>query len=45
MIAGSMRRLTALLVLAATLCGCGSRGALYLPPPETDDTAVTKPKR
>jgi predicted small lipoprotein YifL len=45
MIAGSMRRLTALLVLAATLYACGTRGALYLPPPETDDTAVTKPKR
>jgi predicted small lipoprotein YifL len=45
MIVGSMRRLTALLVLAATLCACGSRGSLYLPPPETDDTAVAKPKR
>jgi predicted small lipoprotein YifL len=45
MILGSMRRLTALLVLAAMLCACGSRGSLYLPPPETDDASVAKPKR
>ena len=45
MIAGSMRRFTALLVLAATLCACGSRGSLYLPPPETDDASVAKSKR
>ncbi|MGH8683584.1 MAG: LPS translocon maturation chaperone LptM [Burkholderiales bacterium] len=41
-----MRRLAALLVLAAMLCACGSRGSLYLPPPESDDDAsVAKPKR
>ena len=45
MIMGSMRRLTVLLVLAATLCACGSRGSLYLPPPESDDASVAKPKR
>jgi predicted small lipoprotein YifL len=27
------------------LCACGSRGSLYLPPPETDDASVAKPKR
>jgi predicted small lipoprotein YifL len=42
---GSMRRLVAFLVLVGLLAACGSRGALYLPPPETDDTAVAKPKR
>jgi predicted small lipoprotein YifL len=41
----TMRRITALVLLAVTLCACGSRGALYLPPPETDETSVTKPKR
>jgi predicted small lipoprotein YifL len=41
----TMRRLVALCLLAVTLCACGSRGSLYLPPPDTDDTAVTKPKR
>jgi len=45
MITGSMRRLAALLVLAATLCACGSRGSLYLPPAESDDASVAKPKR
>jgi len=40
-----MLRLTVLLVLAATLCACGSRGALYLPPPDSDDASVAKPKR
>ncbi len=45
MIAGCMRRVAALVLLAATLCACGSRGSLYLPPPETDESVVTKPKR
>jgi predicted small lipoprotein YifL len=45
MIGGAMHRLAALVLLVATLCACGSRGALYLPPPDTDDTAVEKPKR
>ncbi|HLB14698.1 MAG TPA: lipoprotein [Burkholderiales bacterium] len=40
-----MRRLAALLVLVATLCACGSRGSLYLPPPESDDVSAPKPKR
>ncbi len=41
-----MRRLAALLVLAAVLCACGSRGALYLPPPEPEeDISVPKSKR
>jgi predicted small lipoprotein YifL len=41
----SVRRLTVLLVLVAALCACGSRGSLYLPPPESDDASVAKPKR
>jgi predicted small lipoprotein YifL len=45
MIVDAMHRFAALVVLVATLCACGSRGALYLAPPETDETAVTKPKR
>jgi predicted small lipoprotein YifL len=41
-----MRRLTALLLLAAALYACGSRGALYLPPPESeDDASPAKSKR
>jgi len=28
-----MRRLAALLLLAAVICACGTKGALYLPPP------------
>ncbi|MCI0344223.1 MAG: lipoprotein [Chloroflexi bacterium] len=41
-----MRRLVALLVLAAALAACGSRGGLYLPPPETgDDVSTPKSKR
>jgi predicted small lipoprotein YifL len=41
-----VRRLIALLLLVAALCACGSRGSLYLPPPETgDDVSVPKSKR
>jgi predicted small lipoprotein YifL len=42
----AMHRLVALLVLAAVVCACGSRGALYLPPPQPDDdVSVPKSKR
>jgi len=32
-----MRRLAALLLLAAVLCACGTKGALYLPPADAQD--------
>jgi predicted small lipoprotein YifL len=42
----SVRRLIAIMLLVAALCACGSRGALYLPPPATDDdVSVPKSKR
>jgi predicted small lipoprotein YifL len=42
----AMRRLVALALLAAVLYACGSRGALYLPPPEpAEDISVPKSKR
>lgn len=32
-----VRRLIVLLVAAASLCACGTKGPLYLPPPDNDD--------
>jgi predicted small lipoprotein YifL len=39
-----MRRLIALLLLAAALGACGSRGSLYLPPPPGTEDDVSAPK-
>jgi len=42
----AMRRLVALALVASVLAACGTKGALYLPPPEGgEDTAVAKKKR
>jgi predicted small lipoprotein YifL len=38
-----MRRTVALLLIAFGLAACGTKGALYLPPPEGQDV-VTKKK-
>jgi predicted small lipoprotein YifL len=38
-----MRRIVALLLIAFGLAACGTKGALYLPPPEGQDV-VTKKK-
>ena len=41
-----MRRLIALALVVSALAACGTKGALYLPPPESgDDAAVAKKKR
>jgi predicted small lipoprotein YifL len=39
-----MRRVVALLVIAFALAACGTKGALYLPPPE-DEAPVAAKKR
>jgi predicted small lipoprotein YifL len=39
-----MRRVVALLVIAFGLAACGTKGALYLPPPEDPDAAAPKKK-
>jgi predicted small lipoprotein YifL len=38
-----MRRAVALLLIICGLAACGNKGALYLPPPESQDI-VTKKK-
>jgi predicted small lipoprotein YifL len=38
-----MRRVVALLLIVFSLAACGTKGALYLPPPEGQD--VTSKKR
>jgi len=38
-----MRRVIALLLIAFGVAACGTKGALYLPPPEAQDV-VTKKK-
>jgi predicted small lipoprotein YifL len=40
-----MRRLAALLVLVAVLAACGTKGPLYLPPPEGQDSAGKQKSR
>jgi predicted small lipoprotein YifL len=45
MIGGTvMRRVVALLVIAFALAACGTKGALYLPPPEGQDAVAAKKK-
>jgi len=41
----SAMRLLAILVLVLAAAACGTKGALYLPPPETADDAAAKQKR
>jgi predicted small lipoprotein YifL len=38
-------RFLAILMLALAAASCGTKGALYLPPPETAESGTTKPKR
>jgi predicted small lipoprotein YifL len=42
----AMRRIAALLVIVVGLAACGTKGALYLPPPDNPDgtPAATKKK-
>ena len=43
MIGGTaMRRAIALLLIAFGLAACGTKGSLYLPPPEGQDVATKK---
>jgi predicted small lipoprotein YifL len=44
MIRSVMRRVVALLVIALGLAACGTKGALYLPPPEDQQPAANKKK-
>jgi predicted small lipoprotein YifL len=44
MICSTMRRVVALLVIALGLAACGTKGALYLPPPEGENAAAAKKK-
>jgi predicted small lipoprotein YifL len=39
-----MRRAVALLLIVLALAACGTKGALYLPPPEDPDAAAPKKK-
>ena len=41
----AMRRIAALLVIALGLAACGTKGALYLPPPENPDAAAATKKK
>jgi predicted small lipoprotein YifL len=41
----AMRRLIALTLVVSVLAACGTKGALYLPPPESGDDAVTAKKK
>ena len=41
----SAMRLLAILVLVLAAAACGTKGPLYLPPPETADGAYAKQKR
>jgi predicted small lipoprotein YifL len=38
-------RLLAILMLALAAAACGTKGGLYLPPPETAEDAAAKSKR
>jgi predicted small lipoprotein YifL len=40
----AMRRVVALLLIALGLAACGTKGALYLPPPEGENAAANKKK-
>jgi predicted small lipoprotein YifL len=40
----TMRRIIALLLIAFGLVACGTKGALYLPPPEGEAPVATKKK-
>jgi predicted small lipoprotein YifL len=39
-----MRRITIMLVIAVLLGSCGTKGALYIAPPDTDDTPKRRPR-
>jgi predicted small lipoprotein YifL len=39
-----MRRVVALLLIAFGLAACGTKGSLYLPPPEGEDAVAAKKK-
>lgn len=39
-----MRRLAIFILVAAVLAACGTKGSLYLPPPEGQDGATAKQK-
>jgi predicted small lipoprotein YifL len=39
-----MRCIAALAILAIMLAACGTKGGLYLPPPEGEDAAAAKKK-
>jgi predicted small lipoprotein YifL len=41
----AMRRLVALSLIAFGLAACGTKGALYLPPPESQQDAVAAKKK
>jgi len=41
----SAMRVLAILVLVLAAAACGTKGALYLPPPDTADGAAAKQKR
>jgi predicted small lipoprotein YifL len=40
-----MRRTLVLVMLALLVQACGTRGPLYLPPPDAEDTAEAQKKR
>jgi predicted small lipoprotein YifL len=40
-----MRRVAAFLVLVVVLAACGTKGALYLPPPEGQESAGKQKSR
>jgi predicted small lipoprotein YifL len=40
-----MRRILVLVILVLCVQACGTRGALYLPPPEPSDNADTQQKK
>jgi predicted small lipoprotein YifL len=39
-----MHRITCLLLALLALCACGTKGSLYLPPPEAEQTPSAKQK-
>jgi predicted small lipoprotein YifL len=46
MIGGTaMRRIAALLVVVLGIAACGTKGALYLPPPDNPDAAAAPKKK
>ncbi|OXR48781.1 MULTISPECIES: lipoprotein [unclassified Pusillimonas] len=41
--AASVTRIVASMAMFLTLAACGYKGALYMPPPEAPDPALTQP--